>query len=376
MKLHYRVEGPDAAPWLVLLNSIGTSTAMWEPCVGPLAERYRVVRIDARGHGGSPPAPPQERPQRLADLAADVLEVLDGLGAGRVHLAGVSLGGMTAMWLATRHPERIGRLALICTSANMDAAQMWADRGRTVRAAGTLEVIADQVIARWTTPDLAARDPEVVARLRGMLTSTDAESYAQCGEAIGAMDLVPDLGRIAAPTLVIGAVQDPATPTGHQRVIAAAIPGAALELIDNCAHIAPCEQPGAVTALLLAHLSGGQTTRRDVLGDAHVDRAAAATTDFTAPFQDFITRYAWGEVWTRPGLPRRDRSIATLAAVVTLGAEEEIAMHVRAALRNGLSTAEIAEVLLHTALYAGLPRANRAYAIAQRVLTEEHGNLE
>ena len=114
----------------------------------------------------------------------------------------------------------------------------------------------------------------------------------------------------------------------------------------------------------------GMTTRRDVLGDEHVDRAVANTTELTAPFQDFITRYAWGEVWSRPGLDRRARSIVTLAALTSLRAEHEIAMHVRAALRNGLTPAEIAEVLLHTALYAGLPAANAAFAIAQRTLAE------
>ena len=114
----------------------------------------------------------------------------------------------------------------------------------------------------------------------------------------------------------------------------------------------------------------GMTTRRAVLGDEHVDRAVANTTELTAPFQDFITRYAWGEVWSRPGLDRRARSIVTLAALTSLRAEHEIAMHVRAALRNGLTPAEIAEVLLHTALYAGLPAANAAFAIAQRTLAE------
>jgi 4-carboxymuconolactone decarboxylase len=107
-----------------------------------------------------------------------------------------------------------------------------------------------------------------------------------------------------------------------------------------------------------------------VLGDAHVERAAAAATDFARPFQDFLTRYAWGDVWTRPGLARRDRSIATLAALVTLGAEHELGMHVRAALRNGLTVDELREVLLHVAVYAGLPRANRAFAVAQQVLAE------
>ena len=118
----------------------------------------------------------------------------------------------------------------------------------------------------------------------------------------------------------------------------------------------------------------GMKTRREVLGDAHVDRAIERTTDFTEPFQEFITRYAWGEIWSRPGLDRRMRSAITLAALVSLKAENEIAMHVRAARRNGLTREEISEVILHTALYAGLPAANGAFAIANEVLAEEEGS--
>jgi 4-carboxymuconolactone decarboxylase len=114
----------------------------------------------------------------------------------------------------------------------------------------------------------------------------------------------------------------------------------------------------------------GMTVRREVLGDGHVDRAVAATTPLTAPFQDFITRYAWGEVWSRPGLSRGERSMITLTALVVLRQEEELAMHLRAALRNGLSADQIGEVLLHTAVYAGVPAANRAFAIARDVLAE------
>src|SRR4051794_4043301 len=119
----------------------------------------------------------------------------------------------------------------------------------------------------------------------------------------------------------------------------------------------------------------GMKVRREVLGDAHVDRSVAATNEFTAPFQDFITRYAWGDVWTRDGLDRRTRSCITLATLAALGREGELALHVRGALRNGLSLAEIREVLLHTAVYAGVPAANAAFAVAQRVLREE-GLLE
>jgi 4-carboxymuconolactone decarboxylase len=115
----------------------------------------------------------------------------------------------------------------------------------------------------------------------------------------------------------------------------------------------------------------GRRVRREVLGDAHVDRSAAEATEFTEPFQEFITRHAWGAVWTREGLDRRTRSAVTLAILTALGREGELALHIRAARRNGLSEAEIGEVLLHTAVYAGVPAANAAFALAQRIFDEE-----
>ena len=115
--------------------------------------------------------------------------------------------------------------------------------------------------------------------------------------------------------------------------------------------------------------AAGMAVRRQVLGDAHVDRAIAATDEFTADFQDLIVRYAWGEIWTRPGLPRHTRSCITVALLAAAGHDEELAMHVRAAVRNGVSRTEIKEVLLQVAVYAGVPAANRAFAIAQRTLS-------
>lgn len=115
----------------------------------------------------------------------------------------------------------------------------------------------------------------------------------------------------------------------------------------------------------------GMKTRREVLGDAHVDRATASASEFDAPFQEFITRYAWGSVWSRPGIDRRMRSAITLTALVSLRAENELGMHIRAALTNGLTADEIREVILHTAVYAGVPAANSAFAVARRVLSEE-----
>jgi 3-oxoadipate enol-lactonase / 4-carboxymuconolactone decarboxylase len=374
--LSWTVEGPDGAPVLVLLHSIGTTSSMWDPVVGPLAEQFRVVRIEARGHGLSPAAPAGNT-CTVTDLGLDVLAALDvvqaELHSARVHLAGLSIGGMTAMWLAIHHPERIARLALLCTAAHLPPAQGWLDRAAEVRTHG-MDSIVERVVSGWITPALAGRDPVLLAGLRDMLADADAESYAQCCEAIAALDLRSDLSRIAAPTLVIAAADDPATPPSHADLIGNGVAGARVEVLANAAHIATVEQPGVVARLLLTHFGGGATleagyrTRRDVLGDEHVDAAIEGTTELSARFQELITRYAWGDVWSRPGLSRRERSVATLAALVTLGAEQEIAMHVRAAIRNGLTRDEIGEVLLHTALYAGLPRAGRAFAIATEVL--------
>jgi len=379
MTLRWREDGPADAPALVLLNSIGTSTEMWTPCAGPLAERFRVVRIDTRGHGDSP-AGPAGAECTLADLGRDVLEVLDEIGVERAHVAGLSLGGITALWLAIHHPQRVARLAVLCAGAHLPPAGGWHERAEAVRTGG-MDAIADIPKRLWITAGLATRDPELLARLQAMQAAVDPESYAQCCEALAGTDLRADLGRVAAPTLLVAGADDPAAPPELLRAIADAVPGARLQVIASAAHIATVEQPAAIAQALLAHfdprssdpamLATGQATRRAVLGDDHVDRAVAATTELTAPFQDFLTRYAWGEIWSRPGLCRRDRSIATLAALVSLGAEHEIAMHVRAAVRNGLTAAEIGEVLLHTALYAGLPRANRAFAIARDVLAEE-----
>ncbi len=376
VQLSWREDGPAGAPPLVLLNSVGSSTAMWEPCVGPLAEQRRVIRIDARGHGNSPAVGPGTT--TLADLGADVLAVLDRLGLGRVDIAGLSLGGMTAMWLGAHAPDRIGRTVLLCTSAHLQPAEFWLERASSVRLGG-MESIADAVITRWITPGLASRDPQLMAQLRCMLTAVDAESYAQCCEAIASMNLRPDLGRIASPTLVIAGAEDPATPVAHAEVIAAGIAGARLAIVDDAAHIATFEQPGRVVALMLDHLraagtlSAGFATRRAVLGDEYVDRALASATSFDTRFQEFLTRYAWGEVWTRPGLSRRDRSIATIVALTTLGAEHELAAHVRGAVRNGLTAEEIVEILTHTAVYAGMPRANRAVAVARGALADIEG---
>jgi 3-oxoadipate enol-lactonase / 4-carboxymuconolactone decarboxylase len=371
--VHHRVDGPEGAPALVLANSLGSTLEIWDPIVPVLAQRFRVVRFDLRGHGRSPVPPP---PYSLADLGEDALALLDRLELDRAAFCGISIGGMVGMWLGAHAPARIDGLVLCCTAARLGPPERWAERAATVRAEGA-GAVAEAVVANWFTPGFAAREPEVVARMEAMIAAQPPEGYAACCEVIERMDLREDLPSITASTLVVAGGDDDATPPEHGLGIAQGVPGARLVVLPHAAHLAPVEQPAAVAALVLEHLGGdpvhaaGMAERRRVLGDAHVDRALARTTPFTAPFQDFITRYAWGSVWTRPGLDRSVRSAITLAALTALGRDEELAMHVRGALRNGLSAEEIGEVLLHTGVYAGVPAANRAFQIAQEALAEE-----
>ncbi len=207
------------------------------------------------------------------------------------------------------------------------------------------------------------------------LRDTDDESYAQVCEALADFDVTGRLAEITTPVLAIAGALDIATPPEGLQHIASGVKDGRLVVLDGIGHLAPVEAPHRLAELIAGHVGpdayfAGMAVRREVLGDAHVDRAVAATTEFTAEFQDLITRYAWGTIWTRPGLDRRSRSLITLTAMVARGHHEELAMHLRAARRNGLTNDEIKELLLQTAIYCGVPDANTAFRIASQVLAD------
>ncbi|WP_028649773.1 3-oxoadipate enol-lactonase [Nocardiopsis sp. CNT312] len=375
-ELHHRLDGPEAAAPLILGPSLGTSLSVWDPQLRALARDHRVLRYDLPGHGGSP-AGAAAAGATVADLARLVLDLADAQGWERFHYAGVSLGGAIGAHLAAHHPDRVASLALVCSSARFGRPDAWRERAEQVRGQG-LAALVEGAPGRWFA-DPGTADGPVGEALLADLAATAPEGYAACCDALASYDLRGDLGRISAPTLVVSGREDAPTPPSHGRELADGIPGAALTEIPGAGHLAQADRPEEVTAALLGHLSpgtdgarhaAGMGVRRAVLGDAHVDRAIARTTPFTARFQDFITRYAWGEVWTSPGLDRRTRSCITLTAMIALGHHDEFAMHVRAAVNNGLTDDEIAEVVLHSAIYCGVPAANSAFAIAQRVLTD------
>jgi 3-oxoadipate enol-lactonase len=248
VKVRHRLEGPGSTT-LVLSGSLGTTLELWDSTV-PSWESLRLLRYDHRGHGRSAVPP---GPYSVDELGRDVLELLDELDLERVSFCGLSLGGAVGLWLAANAPTRIDRLVLASTSARFGDAEPWLERAATVRAEG-LEAVADSVLARWFTPSFAADRPGLVARHREMLVATPAEGYAACCEAIAGWDFRERLSEVAAPTLVIAAAEDPATPPEHGRLLAERIPGAELVIVPRVAHLANIEQPETFAALVGGHL--------------------------------------------------------------------------------------------------------------------------
>ncbi len=382
-RLYWKRDGAPDSPALVLLNSIGTDMGLWDAAMPALVAHFQVLRIDTRGHGASD-AP--EDDYSLPMLAADVVAVMDDAGIDKAAVAGVSLGGMIAMQMALDHGDRVSALIPICTSATMDAAA-WSDRVAKVRAEGTA-AIADLAMGRFLSPGFIRTHGAVAEGIRRALVGMADAGYAGCGAAIRDMALIDRLPGVTAPTLVIAGDRDTSTPyVGHGDHIVAAIPGAQVVHLD-AAHLAPIESPAALAGAMIRFLKGEATTadaadtlfeagllnRRRVLGDEWVDRSLAKRTPFNADFQAMITRIAWNEIWGRPGLDDRTRRLIVLAITASLGRWEEFALHVRAGLtRDGFTREELKEVLMQTAIYAGVPAANTGFAEAAAIIAELDG---
>lgn len=380
VRLNYALTGPTGAPVVAFSNSLGATMAMWDAVVPQLRGRFRTLTYDTRGHGGSTG---EDRPTEIADLSADLAGLFDALGIGRAHVVGLSLGGMTGQALAARDPARVASLTLMATSAFMPSAESWAARAELVRREGTAP-LAEAMMGRWFTRDFA--DADAVAKVRAAFVAVDPAGYAACCGAIGRMDLRPELPRIAAPTLVIAGRDDPATPVAMAQEIASLVPDAELVVLPRAAHLLSVERPDAAGAYLLAFLErhveasaapgatpfeAGLANRRAVLGAAHVNRSLDAAGTFAAPWQDYITRTAWGEVWGDPRLPWKTRSLLTLAMMIALHREEEFKLHLRPARANGVSVGELQALLLQSAVYAGVPAANAAFRWAREALSDE-----
>lgn len=382
-QLFYDLTGRADGPLLVLSNSLGTTVEMWDGVVNRLAPFFRILRYDTRGHGRSPATSGTFSVQRLADnLAA----LLDALAIDKAHIGGLSLGGMTAQALAIHHPRKVKSLMLMATGPYLPPADNWTARAKIVREQG-LNAIVDTVLNRWFTPAYFETQAHRIAYYRSLFLGNSAEGYASCCEAIRDMDLRPHLKAITAPTLVIAGAEDPVTPVPMAHELASAIPDATIAVIAEASHLLAIEQADETAALIAQFIArvdatpsdplprhafeSGLANRKAVLGVDHVQRSLTHAGAFAGPWQDFITRSAWGEIWGDDRLPWKTRSLITLAMMAALHREEEFKLHVRPALKNGVTLAELQALLLQTGIYAGVPAANAAFRWVRDVLGDE-----
>ncbi len=379
VSLFYDITGPDDAAPVLFSNSLGTALEMWDSVIARIAPYYRCIRYDTRGHGRS-----QVKGDRASmdDLAADAAGLLDALGIAKAHIVGLSIGGMTAQALALAFPHKVNTLALLATTAHLPPAQAWEERAALVLNEGT-KTLVEATRERWFTDGFRHENPAAVERVLARFAATPSEGYAACCRAIADMDFRNRLAEITAPALIIAGEQDPATPPSMSEELHAGLIASALHVLSPAAHLLAVERPEEVSRLLLDFLPkstaeagrdatsayhGGLATRKSVLGVEHVERSLENAGTFGAPWQEFITRTAWGEIWSDPALPWKTRSLITLAITVALNREDEFKLHLKAALNNGISADELRALLKQTAVYAGVPAANNAFKWVREAL--------
>lgn len=379
-RIFYRLEGNAGRPVLVLSHSIGCDMSLWAQQAPDLLQHFQVLRYDTRGHGASD-APKGD--YSIERLGRDVLGLADALGIATFAFCGLSLGGMIGQWLGANAGNRLTGLILANTSSHIAPKSFWDERRRLVLEGG-MAAIADGAMQRFFSPETLAGNNVYASSIRAVILGTDPAGYAGCCAAIRDMDHTELLAKIRVPTTVIVGERDVSTPwVGHGEILAREIHGARVVHLPT-AHLSNVERPRSFTAAIYELLQPkaapghyadpideGFAVRRAVLGDGHVDRSIAATTDFNREFQELIARFAWGTIWTRPGIDRRTRRLLVLAMTASLGRWEEFRMHVRAALEHGFEPCDLKELLLQTAIYAGVPVANTGFHIAMEEIEKQ-----
>lgn len=257
-RLSYRVDGNPEGDTLLFSNSLGTTGALWQPQLDALSPLFRLIRYDTRGHGASD-AP--RGAYTIDDLGLDALAILDAAGATAAHICGLSLGGLTGMWLGVHARNRVRSLVLSNTAARIGSARIWQERIELVKTSGVAP-LADASMGRWFTDSFRAAHPDVVARYHQMLVSCPADGYASCCAALRDADLRTAIGKIAAPTLVIAGTHDPVTPPADADVIRARIRGARVFVLD-AAHLSNVEQADAFNESVIAFITQHEEGRRD-----------------------------------------------------------------------------------------------------------------
>jgi 3-oxoadipate enol-lactonase/4-carboxymuconolactone decarboxylase len=371
MKTNYKISGTPNSPVLVFSNSLGANMNMWDELIPFLLPYFQVLQYDTRGLGGSEIT---AEPYTIELLGQDVIDLLDQLKIEEAYFCGLSMGGLIGQWLGIHHPERFSKIIIANTAAKIGDAEAWNSRMETIKNSG-MEAIVAATMERWFTEDFRANNPKRLAETKAMFLSSDILGYSNCCAAVRDADFRADLHKITSKVLVITADEDAVTNVEHAEFLVQHIPDAALSILP-ARHLSATELPAQFATLLIQFIVGNTTfekgmhVRRTVLGDAHVDRATNNSNEFNGEFQEFISNYAWGEIWTRPGLSKHNRSLITIAMLIALNRKAELQMHIRAAFNNGVTKDEIKEVIMQSALYCGLPAANEAIHTAEEVFKD------
>ncbi len=380
--LHVEANLVPGRPTVVFVNPLGADMRVWDDVVAALARaRLGALRYDLRGQGLSDLG---ATPIRLDDHVADLEATLASIGVARAAICGLSVGGMIALGLARKRPDLVAGLILCCTASRIGTAESW-DAGLAAIEKGGVGAIAEAVLRLWFSPAAYEENGPAVALCRNMLARTPADGYAATCMALRDADLEGAARAVAAPTLCLAGGRDRATPPDRVRALSAMIPGARFAAIVAAGHMICMEAPEELADHMVRFVDDihpsdeslfarGMAVRRRVLGDGYVDAAERAKTALDVDFQRFIAEGAWGSVWSRPGLTPRERSMITIALLAALGHEGEVAMHARATRNTGATQGDVAEALLHVAVYAGVPAANRAFHTVKKTFEamEEH----
>jgi 3-oxoadipate enol-lactonase/4-carboxymuconolactone decarboxylase len=373
MKINYKIEGTPNSPALIFSNSLGSEMMMWDKIIPYLLPYFRVLRYDTRGHGGSEGFI-SGSDATIEQLGNDVIELMNELHIEMACFCGLSMGGLIGQWLGINHPKRFKKIALSNTGAKIGNDKRWNDRIEIISKSG-MNAIVDDTMERWFTDLFRENNPESVAEMKAMFLRSDIEGYSNCCKAIRDADFQENLSELSVATMVITGDKDPVTNVEQAEYIVSKVPNSILKVLP-ARHLSATELPTEFANVLIDFFVGesffekGMQVRRSVLGDEHVNNANAKINDFNGDFQNFISQYAWGEVWTRPGLSKHNRSLITIAMLIALNRSVELKMHIKAAFNNGVSIDEIKEVIMQSALYCGLPAANEAIHIAEEVFLE------
>ncbi|MEM6890213.1 MAG: 4-carboxymuconolactone decarboxylase [Pseudomonadota bacterium] len=361
---------PSGARTIVFVHGPGSDHCLWDQVIRFLGRGYGTLTYDLPGHGASEPCAPDTS---CAGLARDLIALIEHLDLSDVLLCAVSGGGQVAQAVAAARPDLLCGLVLNGCGPNMGFLTDWADMAARDGMAGASDPIVDQ----WIPASYRDREPDLSAMHRLRLSKTCQSSFAALCVVLGSADFSLARPLMAIPVLCLTGAEDRLVAALDAFGLSAEFPNGACEKITDSAHLAPIATPAQMAVSIEAFdqnntskMTRGSAVRRGVLGQAHVDRTAAAVTSLDRDFQKMIVESAWGTVWAGNAISRRERSMLTLALLAATGNFNEIPMHVRATRATGASERDVAEAFQHVAIYAGVPRANHALKLAKQTFSE------